>query len=296
MHQAEIERPVLPGVHGVRVAIINCAEGESGRSIYGEPGVYGMDAAKVGQQIRDLKANDQADVVVVIFHGGREYSPVPPPYVVRELRQIAEAGADAVVAHHPHVPQGIEIHRGVPIAYSLGNFVFWQDQPLAFRRVGYLLHLDFAGAQLSACRVTPYALEPVGLRQLTSTQREWFNASMKDATAALRCDDGIHAAWSAFVAHQDNAAALHDLQQLAEQAQAGGEGSVAAAAGLRNLFLTPAHHDYFVELLQQRMTPGASRPVWATTLVQRWDVGEAALQDLADITPASGRRDERRSP
>jgi isopropylmalate/homocitrate/citramalate synthase len=32
-----------------------------------------------------------------------------------------DAGADAVIGHHPHVPQGIEIRDGVPILYSLGN-------------------------------------------------------------------------------------------------------------------------------------------------------------------------------
>ena len=66
--------------------------------------------------------------MLVIFHGGREYAPCPPPYVVNALRRFARAGACAVVAHHPHVPQGIEIVEGVPIAYSQGNFVFrWAE-------------------------------------------------------------------------------------------------------------------------------------------------------------------------
>jgi hypothetical protein len=40
------------------------------------------------------------------------------------FRQIARAGADIILGHHPHVPQGIEIVDGCLIAYSLGNFVF----------------------------------------------------------------------------------------------------------------------------------------------------------------------------
>ena len=37
---------------------------------------------------------------------------------------VVDHGADLVIGHHPHVPQGIEIYQGKIIAYSLGNFVF----------------------------------------------------------------------------------------------------------------------------------------------------------------------------
>ena len=87
--------------------------------------------------------NNKTDaVILVIFHGGREHTPLPPPYVVHDLRAIAEMGAHAVIAHHPHVPQGIELHHGVPIVYSMGNFVFWQTDPAFYRHAGYLVHLD----------------------------------------------------------------------------------------------------------------------------------------------------------
>ena len=37
---------------------------------------------------------------------------------------MIDSGADAVVGGHPHVTQNIEIYKGKPIFYSLGNFVF----------------------------------------------------------------------------------------------------------------------------------------------------------------------------
>jgi hypothetical protein len=43
---------------------------------------------------------------------------------LRNSRAIAAAGAHIILEHHPHVPQGIEMHHGCLIAYSLGNFVF----------------------------------------------------------------------------------------------------------------------------------------------------------------------------
>ncbi|HWK55439.1 MAG TPA: CapA family protein [Hyphomicrobiales bacterium] len=42
-------------------------------------------------------------------------------------KAAVEAGADVVVCHGPHVSLGVEIYRGRPIFYSLGNFVFQND-------------------------------------------------------------------------------------------------------------------------------------------------------------------------
>ena len=270
MERSQITRPILRQIKDTRVAIINCAEGESGRSLHGEPGVMGHDAAMVGQQIRRVKANGEADVAVVVFHGGREHVPVPPPYVVRQLRQIAEAGADAVVAHHPHVPQGIEIHRGVPIAYSLGNFAFWQDSPCAFHGIGYLLHLDLADSRLVGCEITPYLLRPNGLHQMPADMRDDFAAAMEAVTAPLCCDQKIRNVWSAVVAEHGSAPALDILTQCANRLEQNDD-IARAAARLRNCFLTPAHSEFYIELMNQFMDPSAEPPpAWARRLVRRW--------------------------
>jgi len=69
-------------------------------------------------------AKRQADIVIVVFHWGVQKASHPVAYH-RALAHTAVAlGASAVVGHHPHVLQGIEWYKGVPILYSLGNFVF----------------------------------------------------------------------------------------------------------------------------------------------------------------------------
>ena len=48
-----------------------------------------------------------------------------PPSEVRDFaHKVIDAGADAYLGHGPHVMRGIEIYKGKPIVYSLGNFVF----------------------------------------------------------------------------------------------------------------------------------------------------------------------------
>lgn len=126
LNGAEAARPLINDLGASKVAIINCAEGEACRSLHNGPGAYGFETTALVRQVRELK--QEADIVLVIFHGGREYVPLPPEYVVDGLRAAADAGASAVIAHHPHVPQGIELYGNVPIVYSQGNFVFWMDK------------------------------------------------------------------------------------------------------------------------------------------------------------------------
>lgn len=70
----------------------------------------------------------KVDVLIVSFHGGAEYKDAPGSTTVAQMRSLVDRGADVVLGHHPHVPQGIEVYKGKWIFYSLGNFVFYQPQ------------------------------------------------------------------------------------------------------------------------------------------------------------------------
>ncbi|GEM_PF-6713658 len=77
-------------------------------------------------------ARAQVDILIVSMHWGYEYTTGPRDYQ-RELgRSIIDAGADAIIGHHPHVPFGLEFHRGRPIIYSVGNLVWHPWDPEAF--------------------------------------------------------------------------------------------------------------------------------------------------------------------
>ncbi|MGB9979593.1 CapA family protein [Methanobacterium sp.] len=75
-------------------------------------------------------AKSQADIVIVFFHYGNEYSLTPNKYQTELSRKCIDEGADIVVGSHPHVPQGIENYKGKIIFYSLGNCVFDQSNPI----------------------------------------------------------------------------------------------------------------------------------------------------------------------
>jgi poly-gamma-glutamate synthesis protein (capsule biosynthesis protein) len=89
----------------------------------------------------DLKANiesikeakEQADLVLVSHHAheGNGDIGVPAKFVVTFARACIDAGADVFIGHGPHALRGIEIYRGKPIFYSLGNFIF-QSETIRF--------------------------------------------------------------------------------------------------------------------------------------------------------------------
>ena len=65
-----------------------------------------------------------AEVVIYQCHWGNEYQGHHSAIQEAMARACVRAGADLVIGHHPHVVQGIEWIRGVPVVYSLGNLCF----------------------------------------------------------------------------------------------------------------------------------------------------------------------------
>lgn len=75
-----------------------------------------------------------ADVVIASLHWGTEYADSPDSSQRELARVLADSGEiDLVIGTHPHVPQPIEVlpggpdGRGMPVAFSLGNFISNQD-------------------------------------------------------------------------------------------------------------------------------------------------------------------------
>jgi poly-gamma-glutamate synthesis protein (capsule biosynthesis protein) len=92
------------------------------------PGVAGhpADLKLMKRMLREdvTAARAQADVVIPFFHWGREGNHFPEAYQVELAHLAIDSGAAAVVGSHPHVLQGMELYRGAPIFYSLGNLIF----------------------------------------------------------------------------------------------------------------------------------------------------------------------------
>jgi len=125
-----------PGLAGVRVIssfmvdTIDLDE-EPGAPPWVHTKAVAADLEKFRQAVAETAA--QADFTIVSYHWG-----VPPQYgafaqgpVMEYQKEIAEtakqAGAGLIIGHHCHAPLGVERIGGLPVLYSLGNYVFHCD-------------------------------------------------------------------------------------------------------------------------------------------------------------------------
>ncbi len=103
-------------------AFVNMAENEWSTTQGDNPGANPLNPIVNYYSI--LEAKKAADYVFVIIHGGHEMYPLPSPRMKETYRFFIEAGASAVIGHHSHCYSGYETYKGMPIFFSLGNFVF----------------------------------------------------------------------------------------------------------------------------------------------------------------------------
>lgn len=93
------------------------------------PGMPPIIHCKVSEHdIAALKADiaavrDEVDAVIVAWHWGVSIVSHDVVDYQRQMGRMAiDAGADAVIGHHPHSLQPLDFHNGKPIFYCIGNF------------------------------------------------------------------------------------------------------------------------------------------------------------------------------
>lgn len=150
------EAPLLLDLNGLRVAIIAATEGNLGAA---GPGRAGVAALRNGrQQATVARLGGSVDATVVLLHAGPEYYPLPSPHLADLARSFVDVGASAVIVHHQHVPEGVEVYAGVPIVFGTGNFLFPMYYPCIHPEwhEGYLVQLVFSGSRVCGLNLFPY--------------------------------------------------------------------------------------------------------------------------------------------
>ncbi len=134
--------------HGFHAASEIGAAGETEYEFQGQRYVLGDDfdittaynAQDAEENLRQIReARRQADWVIMSLHNqdmiGRSWLKAErrvdidqqPEFVVEFAHRAIDAGADVFAGHGPHIFMGVELYRGKPIFYSLGNLIFQND-------------------------------------------------------------------------------------------------------------------------------------------------------------------------
>ena len=193
MDQADAALPLRIEAGGIRLALLNFA------TVEGALPRTGPGAARIGHlAVRRAvaKAAESSDAVIPILHTGKEQVLFPSPGMREFCRELIDAGAIAVVCHHPHVPQGIELHNGRPIVYSLGNFLFDWSETEPETDTAFLLELGLSGAGVSELAVHAITkTEKGGADLMRGRQRSDYLAFIEEISAPLAQDDVFTALW-----------------------------------------------------------------------------------------------------
>ena len=132
---------------------------------------WSYDAAQrtfITNAIKTLRARG-ADIIVFNYHWGVEKAYKSNSTQQAIAHYCIDQGADLVIGHHPHVKQEVEVYKGKPIAYSLGNLVFGgnnnpSDKNCLIFRQNYTFDLDTRTITASSYKAIPYKISSVSWR------------------------------------------------------------------------------------------------------------------------------------
>jgi len=137
------------------------------------------DAQRILQSIRTARRH--ADIVIVYEHnhvfGSHSFTTIftegmperlaPNRWLVKWTHEEVDAGADIVVMHGAPLLHGVEIYKGRPIFYDLGNFIYnvppaatFIDEPMSWESV--VAYVRFQGRELRSISFQPIVLNNIG--------------------------------------------------------------------------------------------------------------------------------------
>jgi poly-gamma-glutamate synthesis protein (capsule biosynthesis protein) len=129
---AQAYAPWTTTVNGVKVAVLAADQVQDETTLRyftagpHSPGVASAYSPRLLAAVRAAKAAGY--VVIVYVHWGIEYQTCPDADQETLARQLAAAGASAVIGTHPHVLQGGGwLPDGAYVEYSTGNYLWWMS-------------------------------------------------------------------------------------------------------------------------------------------------------------------------
>jgi poly-gamma-glutamate capsule biosynthesis protein CapA/YwtB (metallophosphatase superfamily) len=119
--------------------------------------------------IREGKQNSDFMIATIHAHEPGNWSDTPPDFLVTLAHDAIDAGADEFIGHGPHQLRGIEIYKGKPIFYSLGNFFFEADQQEPLTRDVYEIY------EQDPLKVTDHEVDEIFLKKYFNSEI-WYQS------------------------------------------------------------------------------------------------------------------------
>lgn len=190
----EASRPAIYDLGGMTVGIVcgtqieRFAVADTKGATETSAGVFRCyDMTPMYEKVKEL--DSQVDFVIVYIHWGDEKKQWPVPAQTEAAQGLAESGADLIIGDHPHVLQTIGYVEGVPVVYSLGNYLFnTNTQDTGIVEAVF----DPVGKTLSSLRFIPMEQENLTVRMLSGEEKERCLSDLRELSPdALIDENGV---------------------------------------------------------------------------------------------------------
>ena len=237
--------------NGVRASFIAVCENEFGGATKTTPGAAAYNLRRLADRIAEEK--EKADFVIVAFHGGNEYNPLPAPRAKERYRLILDLGADALIGGHTHCMQGFEYYHGKPIVYSLGNFFFpWPNTKQSSGWCyGYMAELTLEKGKQIALALHPYRLEVAEnkLHLFTGDEKKEVLSYIDAICAPIADDEELQKYFDAWCLGSGVAYAAHLVYTKDYEKSGLDYETLQRISPIRNLFTCESHNYLLRNLL-----------------------------------------------
>ncbi|MCI2001106.1 MAG: CapA family protein [Clostridia bacterium] len=165
--QAERDNIFIKDINGIKFAFLSYTYGTNGMPYANSYNVNILSDGLVKSDIKRAK-EENPDFIVVLPHMGVEYQTQPNAEQKRIVDMMFKAGADIILASHPHVLQPMEVRdiadddgntRKGFVIYSLGNFISSQTTPP--RNASIILNIDTQKVGDKKAEITKISFIPI---------------------------------------------------------------------------------------------------------------------------------------
>jgi hypothetical protein len=194
-NEKEAREMAYVSLKGKKVAIINYCEQEFSIATNDKAGSNHIDAIKAYYDIQ--KAKSESDYVIVIYHGGVEYNPLPSIRIKELFHYFIDLGASAVICHHSHVISGVEKYKEKPIYYGIGNFIFDDFTPPSQDwNYGMGVKIKLTEEGIASNEIFFKQSQPeIGVHLLEGSEKEGQELRFTELSEVISNDDKLVAAW-----------------------------------------------------------------------------------------------------
>jgi hypothetical protein len=191
----DARQPWMREIENRKIFVVSMAEHEGSTSRENAWGANPLDILTFVRRIPQWR--EQADLLIVVLHGGVEHYPYPPPELREICRFFIEQGAHLVVVQHQHCVCCTENYPPGMIIYGQGNLIFDYPSKRSTWFEGLLLKVELLEKGIIRTSYIPYGQSAgyVGIRPLPDDRSRELLEGFHRRSQEILDPKRVHTLW-----------------------------------------------------------------------------------------------------